>query len=63
MRGAAALSLAGLPFLAWGLWWLAPAVALLGLALSVAGKFWFLARMVRVADAMRDHPACRSWFR
>ena len=57
------LGVSGLPLLAWGLWRLDPAATLLGLALSLAGKFWFLDRMVRLYGRMRDHPAYRNWAR
>ncbi len=36
----------GLPFLAWGVWALDAFATLLGLALSIGGKMWFLDRMV-----------------
>jgi hypothetical protein len=60
---ALAVTLLGLPPLAWGVWRLAPGPALAGLALTLGGKLWFLDRMVRLFDAMRDHPAYRGWLR
>lgn len=41
-----AVAASGLPALGWGLWALDPFATLLGLALSVGGKAWFLDRMV-----------------
>ncbi len=41
-----AVAATGLPPLAWGLWALDPFATLLGLALGIGGKAWFVDRMV-----------------
>jgi hypothetical protein len=59
-----ALSLAGLPFLAWGLWALEPWPTVLGVVLATLGKLWFVDRMVWLYDEMSvRHPAYRAWLR
>jgi hypothetical protein len=64
VRFSITLSLAGLLPLAWGIVRLAPAVAFAGLAITLAGKFLFLHRMVRRFDAAAaDDPAVRAWLR
>jgi hypothetical protein len=60
VRISIALALLGLLPLAWGVWRLAPGPTLLGLAATLGGKLWFLDRMVRLCDAMRDAPASRG---
>lgn len=59
-----AISLAGLPFLAWGLWVLAPWPTVLGVTLASLGKLWFFDRMAWLYDEMTArHPEYRDWFR
>jgi hypothetical protein len=59
-----ALSALGLLPLAWGVLRLAPVAALVGLAITLAGKFLFLHVMVRRFDAAAAHdPAVRAWLR
>jgi hypothetical protein len=45
-----ALSAAGLPFLVWGLVVLDPWITLVGLAVQMTGKLWFLDRMALLYD-------------
>lgn len=45
-RRLAWLSAAGLPFLAWGLWMLAPWPVAFGLVVTMGAKLWFADRMV-----------------
>jgi hypothetical protein len=59
-----AISLAGIPFLVVGLWRLEVWPVLLGLALALLGKFWFLDRMVWLFDEMAaQHPIYGAWLR
>lgn len=54
------VSLCGLPFLVYGLVVLDPFATLLGLAVTMGGKLWFLDRMVWLHDEMQHgavHPA------
>lgn len=51
VRCAIALSAAGTLVLAFGLWRLSLPVTAIGLAVAIAGKLWFLDRMVRLHDA------------
>ena len=45
-RGLTVVSASGVPFLAYGLWVYDPMAVLLGLALAMGGKVWFVDRMV-----------------
>jgi hypothetical protein len=65
IRLSLALSAAGLLPLAWGIVRLSPTVALVGLAITLAGKFLFLHYMVRRFDAATadDDPMVRAWRR
>lgn len=57
-------SLAGLPLIGLGLLFEDAWPLLLGLVLSLLGKFWFLDRMVWLYDDMsRTHPIYASWMR
>jgi len=44
------VSVAGLPFLVWGLVVLDPWITAVGLAVQMAGKLWFLDRMALLYD-------------
>jgi hypothetical protein len=62
IRVSIALSAAGLLPLAWGVLRLEPVVAVAGLAITLAGKFLFLHRMVgRFDAAAAEDPALRAW--
>lgn len=50
------LNVAGVPFVVWGLAVFEPWLTLFGLAVHMAGKFWFLDRMALLYDAMQDQP-------
>jgi hypothetical protein len=64
VRLSLALSVAGLVPLALGVVQFAPTAALAGLAITLAGKFLFLDRMVRRFDAAATHdPDVRAWLR
>lgn len=57
------LSAAGLPFLAWGLWALAPWPVAFGLVVTMGAKLWFADRMVwlyRDTIATEPHHAMRT---
>lgn len=59
-----ALGLAGLPFLAYGLWALEPWPTIFGVTLGMLGKLWFCDRMVWLYDDMSArHPKYRDWAR
>lgn len=59
-----AISTAGLPLIAIGIWVEQPWPMLAGLGFSLLGKFWFLDRMVWLYDDMREaDPIYRSWLR
>jgi hypothetical protein len=59
-----AVSAAGVPFLAWGLWALDPWPTMMGMVLVYAGKLWFLDRMVWLYEDMRAvEPRYASWLR
>ncbi|GGK43873.1 DUF6653 family protein [Salinarimonas ramus] len=59
-----AVSAAGIPFLAYGLWALDPWPTLLGGVLVYAGKLWFLDRMVWLYEDMRAvEPRYAAWLR
>lgn len=58
----AALAALGMPFLAWGLYFLQLWPTLLGVLLVFSGKLWFLDRMVWLYQDMQDaHPDYRRW--
>ena len=58
------IAAAGLPLAAWGLWRLELWPLLLGLALCLVGKFWFIDRMVWLFEDMaREDPIYRAWLR
>lgn len=48
------ISVTGLPFLIWGVWWSDIWPTLLGCILIYAGKVWFLDRMVWLYEDMKD---------
>jgi hypothetical protein len=55
-------AVAGVPLIALGLWYQAAWPLVLGLTLSLLGKFWFLDRMVWLYDDMSaGHPIYRAW--
>jgi hypothetical protein len=56
------LSLAGLPFFAWGIIALDVWPTVFGLTVVSIGKFWFMDRMVWIYEEMKDaDPVYRSW--
>ncbi len=58
------VSIAGVPFLAWGLYALEIWPTLFGAALVYLGKMWFVDRMVWLYDDMKDkHPDYAAWLR
>lgn len=60
----AGMAAVGLPPLVWGLWVLDLPWVLLGLALTVGSKMWFLDRMVWLFDDMaRTHSEYAAWLR
>ncbi|MFY0678931.1 MAG: hypothetical protein JXR13_00010 [Thalassovita sp.] len=62
--GLAILSGLGLPPLAWGLWDLSIGWTLVGTALVISGKTWFLDRMVLLYDEVGPtQPLYASWLR
>lgn len=64
IRGGMVLATIGLVPLAWGLFAIAAGPTLLGLGLTLAGKFVFLHAMVRLYDAAAAaDPAIGSWLR
>ncbi|WP_322517759.1 DUF6653 family protein [Rhodopseudomonas palustris] len=59
---AAGISMAGLPFLAWGLIVFDLAVTALGMTIVMLAKTWFVDRMVWLFEDMKDQrPEYRSW--
>ncbi len=60
--GLSALAALGLPLLVWGLWFYDAFAVLLGLALTVGGKLWFLDRMVWLYADMTGDAAGRPLF-
>ncbi|WP_392664498.1 DUF6653 family protein [Amaricoccus sp. B4] len=57
-------TLAGLPFIAIGLWTEQAWPLVMGVTLSMVAKFWFLDRMVWLYDEMSaDHPIYAAWLR
>ncbi|MDJ0896330.1 MAG: hypothetical protein QNJ92_14395 [Alphaproteobacteria bacterium] len=58
------VSVAGLPFLVWGLWRLEPWPTLFGLTVMLGAKIWFVDRMVCLYAEMQDRdPIYASWTR
>jgi hypothetical protein len=53
----------GIVPLAWGLADYDYALALLGLAIAMLGKLWFVDRMVWLFEDMKDRPEYRGWLR
>ena len=63
-HGLTAVAVAGVPFLAWGLWALAIWPTLFGATLIYAGKLWYLDRMVWLYEDMRRvEPRYAAWLR
>jgi hypothetical protein len=59
----AIVPLAGLAPLIWGVAVYDPASTLLGLAVAMLGKLWFVDRMVWLFDDMKDRPEYGGWLR
>lgn len=55
--------LGGLVPLAWGLAAYDVALTMLGLAVAMVGKLWFVDRMVWLFEDMKDRPEYRDWLR
>jgi hypothetical protein len=59
-----AFAVGGLPLIGIGLWLQKPWPIVVGMSLTMIGKFWFLDRMVWLCDDMSArHPIYRAWLR